>query len=164
MQKLKTVGDLTDFETDILRQEIDLIDKTIARIDQIQIALKGWAITVWGGSLFLVAQHLEESGILILLTAIIPLLFGMLDLIWAKQILIVNYRQEKLARFINAEEEDRNFSFLDPLAKKYSKQQDYLDRINFKKAINHKGIMMFYLSLVTISIILGISLLLTLLK
>jgi hypothetical protein len=84
----------------------------------------------------------------------------MLDLIWAKQILIVNYRQEKLAAFINGEEEDNNFSFLDPLAKKYSKKQDYIDRTNFKKAIKHKGMMMFYLSLVTISIILGISLLL----
>src|ERR1043165_10217661 len=89
------ITNLSSFQQEILKQEIEIIDKTIARIDQIQQSMKNWCITIWGGSLYLVVQYLGKSYLLVLLTAIIPLLFGFIDVVWKRQILKVSYRSEE---------------------------------------------------------------------
>lgn len=154
-----SIKELTEFEKDILKQEIDLIDKTISRIDHIQLTLKNWAVVIWGGSLYLVTQHLGKSGSLVLLTAIIPFMFGTLDLFWARQMLVVNYREEKIAAFINGEYDGDNFPLLDPIAKKSRQKPDYLKDITYWNAIKHKLQLLFYLVLIIISFVLGASLL-----
>lgn len=115
----KTLHDLNDFQKELLKQEIELIDKTIARIDHIQINMQNWAILIWGGSLFLIVQHLDQSWLLILLTAVIPCLFGFLDVIWRRQLLKVNYREKKISDFINENSEEENFIILDPIGEGY---------------------------------------------
>ena len=157
--KLKNQENLTEFEKDILKQEIDLVDKAVARIDEIQMRLKNWCIAVWGGSLFLVAKDLGNPPYLILLTAVVPVLFGISDIIWAKQMLIVNFREEKISNFINEGQEDPRFTLLDPIAKRYQDDPVFQSRTSMVKAMVHKGIWMFYLSLMFISIMLGIFLL-----
>ena len=80
------INNLSPFQQDILKQEIEFIDKTIARIDQIQQSMKNWTITIWGGSLYLIVQYLDKSYVMILATAIIPLLFEYIDVVWKQQI------------------------------------------------------------------------------
>ena len=87
------------------------------------------------------------------------MLCGISDIIWAKQMLIVNFREEKISDFINKGNEDKNFSLLDPIAKRYVGDPIFQRRISMVKAMVHKGIWMFYLSLMFISIMLGIFLL-----
>ena len=56
----------------ILNRKRRSLIKPIARIDQIQQSIKNWAISIWGGSLYLIIQYLNKSGVMILTTAIIP--------------------------------------------------------------------------------------------
>jgi hypothetical protein len=58
---LDNVNSLSAFQEDILKQEVEIIDKTIARVDQIQQSMKNWCITIWGGGLYLIAQYLNIS-------------------------------------------------------------------------------------------------------
>ena len=149
------------FQQDILKQEIDIIDKTIARIDMIQQSMKNWTIAIWGGSLTLIVHYIDRSYPMILLTAIIPLLFGYIDVVWKRQILKVSYRQKKISDFISGFNDDNEFRILDPIGSSYISSKDKLDfekHTSFKKAIWYKADGLFYLSLFSISIILGISL------
>jgi hypothetical protein len=77
----------------------------------------------------------------------------------ARQMLVVNYREEKIAAFINGENDDDNFPLLDPIAKKFRHKPDYLKGTTYWKAIRHKLQLLFYLVLIIISFVLGISLL-----
>ena len=90
-----TFNNLAPYQQEILKQEIHIIDKTIARIDQIQQSMKNWAITLWGRSLYFVVQYLNKSLSLIMLTAIIPFLFAYIDVVWKQQILKVSYSKKR---------------------------------------------------------------------
>jgi hypothetical protein len=155
----KELKELTPFQQELLKQEIDLIDRTISRIDHIQLTLRNWTVVIWGGSLFLIAEHLGKSGQLILLTAIIPFLFGMLDLIWTIQMLKVNFREERISEFINSGQGDDIFHFLDPIAKNYKHLPKYRNAITFGMAFTYKAQILFYLILIIISVVLSLSLL-----
>ena len=149
---------LNEFQKEILKQEINLIDKTIARIDHIQLSMKNWAIVIWGGSLYLIVEHLDRSGRLILLTAIIPLLFGYMDLNWHRQLLKVRYREKRIADYINENSTEENFIVLDPIGRAYKDstlKADYLKETSLIKAVGHKGEGVFYMVLILISILLA---------
>lgn len=150
---------LTEFQKEILKQEIDLIDKTIARIDHIQLSMKNWTIVIWGGSLYLIVEHLNTSGLLILLTAIIPFLFGYMDLIWRRQLLKVSYREKRISDYINKNSKEENFKVLDPIGWAYNEsalKADYKKETSLLKAIGYKGEGFFYLVLILISILLAV--------
>lgn len=154
----KTLHELSKCQFDLLKQEIELIDKAIARIDHIQLSMKNWAIVVWGGSLYLIVEHINRSGMLILLTAIIPFLFGYMDLIWRQQLLKVNYRQNRISAFINGSTTEEDFKILDPLGRAYEHtvlKADFKKETSLFKAIGYKGEGFFYLVLILISILLA---------
>ena len=155
---VKSIVGLTDFEKDLIKQEIDLIDKTITRIDHIHLTLKNWSVIIWGGSLYLIAEHLDQSEKLILLTAIIPFMFGLFDLIWVKQLLIVGYRQGTISDFVNSKAGSEDFILLDPLAKYARSLPGFLKATGNWKVIMYKGQIFFYVVMIVISFALGISL------
>jgi hypothetical protein len=150
---------LSIFQKDILRQEIELIDRAIARIDHIQLSLKNWSVVIWGGSLYLVTKDLDLPGVIVMMTALIPVMFGILDLIWTRQLLIVGYRQEKIAEFINGNSDtEKQFYLLDPIAKRHVVEIKFRESTRYRRALGHKGIVFFYMSLAVVSLILGICL------
>jgi hypothetical protein len=154
----KNINTLTDFEKDILKQEIDLIDKTVTRIDHIHLSLKNWTIVIWGGSLYLVTQYLGKSIPLTLLTAIIPFLFGIIDLTWVKQLLIVGFRQGLISEFINGNNKGDHFLLLDPIGRRSHHLKGFKEATSLARIISYKGQIFFYVILILISLILGLSL------
>jgi len=157
------INDLSSIKQEILKQEIEIIDKTIARIDQIQQSVKNWAITIWGGSLYLIVQYLDKSCVMILATAIIPLLFGYIDVVWKRQILKVSYRQKKISDFINGFSNEENFRILDPISTSYpssSLKEEFNKQTSFAKAIWYKADGWFYILMMVVSIIFAAILLL----
>jgi hypothetical protein len=152
----KSINDISDFQKDLLKQEIDIIDKTINRIDQIQQSMKNWTITLWGGSLYFVMQYFKESNSIVMLTAIIPLLFGYIDVVWKRQILKVSYRQKKISDFVSGLTSDIEFRILDPIAKSYSTLEDFKLQTSFSKAVWYKADGLFYLMMILVSLVLGV--------
>src|ERR1044072_8001018 len=128
------IHNLSAFQQEILKQEIEIIDKTIARIDQIQQSMKNWCITIWGGSLYLIVQYLDKSYSMILFTAIIPLLFGYIDVVWKRQILKVSYREKKISDFISGFSDEKDFRILDPISMNYT-DSHFKKQTSFAKAI-----------------------------
>jgi hypothetical protein len=154
---IKSLSDLSDFQKDILKQEIEIIDKTISRIDQIQQSMKNWTISLWGGGLYFVMQYFKESNSVVMLTAIIPLLFGYIDVVWKQQTLKVSYRQKKISDFVSDINDKNDFRILDPIAKSYSSLEDFKLQTSFSKALWYKADGLFYLIMILISLLLGIA-------
>jgi hypothetical protein len=146
------IHNLSTFQQEILKQEIEIIDKTISRIDQIQQSMKNWAITIWGGSLYLIVQYLDKSYIMILLTAIIPLLFGYIDVVWKRQILKVSYREKKISDFISGFSNERDFRILDPISISYS-DSNFKKQTGFAKAMWYKADGLFYILMILVSVV-----------
>lgn len=148
---------LSDFQKEILKKELDLIDNTLGRIDTIQMSLKNWCIVIWGGSLYLVTEFFDKSSTLFLLTALIPALFGYLDLLWKRQILKATYREEKISEFLNAEDPAKmEFRLLDPIGISYKDNEDFKSRTGLRRAFGYKGEGYFYLALVILTVLLWI--------
>lgn len=125
--------------------------------------MKNWAITIWGGSLYLIVQYLNKSWIMILATAIIPLLFGYIDVVWKRQILKVSYRQKKISDFVSGLTNEEEFRILDPIAASYTNsylKEDFKRQTSFAKAIWYKADGLFYILMILVSIIFAAILLL----
>ena len=52
-----------NYRWEILKKEIDLISHNIRNLDDIIYKTKNFAILIWGGSLYLIAQHIEAEGV-----------------------------------------------------------------------------------------------------
>jgi len=147
-------NNLSAFQQDILKQEVEIIDRTIARIDQIQQSMKNWCITIWGGSLYLIIEHFNQSYVMILITAIIPFLFAYIDIVWKQQILKVSYRERKISDFISGFSDEKDFRILDPISMNYT-DSHFKKQTSFTKAIWYKADGWFYILMIIVSVVLA---------
>ncbi len=125
----------------ILLKEIDLIHSNIKNLDDIIYKTKNFAIALWGGSLYLIVQHVKVEGmingfakasLLIYLTAIIPIIFWAIHYRWQKHLSMCSARERMISWFINSQgflfwlkgEEDVNFPVYDIPGWLYTKQAD----------------------------------------
>lgn len=97
---------------ELLLKEIDLIHGTIKNLDDIIFKTKNFGFLFWGGSLYLIVQHLSNISanikmILIFLTGLIPLLFWVMDYNWRKHLLRCSRRERNLSHFLNSEAFER---------------------------------------------------------
>lgn len=124
----------TQYRWQILQKEIDLIDGTIKNLDDLIHKSKNFAWLMWGGSLFLIVGPLAGADVdqrsLIFATAIIPLLFWLMDFQWRRHLRYAGERQKTISRFINSSDfleglDDQGtakFPLLDPVGWTYTRQ------------------------------------------
>lgn len=90
----------------LILKELDTIQDIIKNLDNIIHLSKNFAFLVWGGSLYLIIQHLTVSELskayLVFATILIPLLFWMMDYKWRKHILQSSQRMKIISLFINS--------------------------------------------------------------
>ena len=125
----------------ILLKEIDLIHSTIKNLDDIIYKTKNFAVILWGGSLYLLAQHVKVEGVvggipkeklLVYLTALIPIIFWAIHYRWQKHLSMSSARESMISWFINSpgfllwlkEEDDVHFPVYDIPGWLYTKQAD----------------------------------------
>lgn len=130
---------LSQSYTTLLFKELDVIQDTIKNLDDIIHKSKNFSFLAWGGSLYLVIEHLgitkqQDKGLMSLLTAIIPILFWAMDYKWRKHILQSSMRIKIISLFINSVEFNKmisgetdfdgaeNFPFYDPVGWIYTKK------------------------------------------
>jgi len=148
------------FET--IQKELDHIESAIRKIDDIANSIKNWAIVTWGGS---IALLLKEPGFqkFLLITAVLPIAFLLVDARWRKVQRSFIYRLNVIGRFLNRDDIDQRlckplgdeFVLLDPRAK-LSHGEDYDDFVSIKKVLKFRTVSWLYIGMVAMSIMIGV--------
>ena len=148
------------YQLDILMKEIDLIDKTIGRLDEILLRNRNWRTTLWAGLIAIILQQGNFEKSFILATSILPLLFWVIDVRWKMALLRSSDRQKVITDFLNspalAEAFETNtissIGLLDPVGVSLpAGEWNY-----FVKAIRYKDTPIFYPALVLCNLLLSI--------
>ena len=125
----------------ILVKEIDQIHSTFKNLDDIIYKTKNFSIALWGGSLYLIAEHVKTVGeiggipkveLLIYFTAMIPVIFWAIHYRWQKNLSMCSARERMISWFINSPgfhlwlrgDKDVNFPIYDTPGRLYTKQAD----------------------------------------
>jgi len=148
----------SEYRLEILKQEIQIIDNTIGRLDKIILQTKNWAITIWAGSVALLFN--TNNVAVILFTLFIPFIFWISHVRWAKALLQVSFRQYKISDFINSksfkESVDQqtfdDFKILDPIGKQYKDDPQFKKETGYWRAIKYKDTSLIYIGLIVVTI------------
>ncbi len=94
---------ILDHQTKLLYKELDLIDSAIRQIDEITKGIKNWAIVTWTASLG-AALASDELKQFIFLTALIPMLFWIVDGSYRRVQRQFIARNRAIRDFVNSDE------------------------------------------------------------
>jgi len=94
---------IIEYQFDLLKKELDLIDTAIRQIDDITKGIKNWAIVTWTAALgvALVTDQLKQC---IWVTAIIPLLFWLLDGSYRRVQRTFIIRNREISIYVNSDD------------------------------------------------------------
>lgn len=141
---------MNDLSTQILFKELDLIDNTISRLDkQIQIS-KNICITLWTAWLgwfltdYINGNSKENLNLVILASAIFPILFWLVDFEFRKALLSVGERQSIISLYLNSrDKENTELPLLDPVGWIYNFDVEALvNKCEFKLLDNKKKLLL----------------------
>ncbi|MDX2285577.1 MAG: hypothetical protein NW241_15525 [Bacteroidia bacterium] len=93
---------------ELLLKELDHIRDSIKNLDDLIYKTKNFGFLFWGGSIALIVEHLKGADdtlrpVLLGLTAVIPVLFWVMDYHWRKYLLQTSEREKVISRFLNSE-------------------------------------------------------------
>jgi hypothetical protein len=151
------------YQLDLLKQELQSIDQAIARFDDQARATRGWAIAAWTGS---VAVTLNSASLkpYLALTAIVPVLFWLVDARWNSLLRRFLFRERKIRDFLNSEKLVQSFGqarlvdfhVYDPAGKEDDKTPEYKDFVSFwRSMIKYGEVSIFYVGMIVLSITLA---------
>jgi len=157
-----------EYQLDLLKMEIEIIDKAITRLDGITQTTKNYAIVIWVG-LITVALADHDFRQYTIFTVFIPLLFWVLDARWRYFLRGFIFRQDKIAKFLNSEKLVESFkekrlveiTVLDPRGAQYRKTDEYKKTVNFWRSMRYSEVNIVYISLSLVSIVAGLVILFT---
>lgn len=90
-----------DTQFELLKKELDLVDAAIRQHDEITKSIKNWAIVTWTASIgIFLSNGLREF---ILITAIVPMVFWLVDASFRKIQRSFISRANDISTFINSE-------------------------------------------------------------
>ncbi|WP_299761356.1 hypothetical protein [uncultured Dokdonia sp.] len=163
---------------EIVMKELDLIDQTISRLDkQIQTS-KTVCITLWTAWIgwFIVKVNTttssHELGLLIVFSAVFPIIFWKVDSYYRAAVISSSKRQSLISLYLNLSDETIKFPILDPVGRLYDDSnydallESSKDRLsersyhelknkNLPNRYTYKEVVWFYLPLMIVSLALG---------
>lgn len=145
---------------EILKMEIEIIEGTIRKIDDIGNNVKKWAILTWGGS---IAIMLQEDALrpFLLASAVLPVVFLIVDARWRIIQRHFVFRMQKVSDFINSaafknatETGDfGSFTLLDPFGRSHEGDIEFKRFSSFFHVVRFETVSWIYIGLVTLSIL-----------
>ncbi len=146
------------YQLDMLKIEVDVINQTIRQMDDISKSLKEWSITVWAGS---VGGAIATDALhpFMFATAIIPIVFWLSDahhhvvqrkFIWRSLLIKDFLNDQRLAKSFEAGKLV-DFSVMDPASRTCSSPQ-MAEFISWQKVIFFRTMSILYLGLAACSI------------
>ena len=151
------------YQLDVLKEEICTINGIVARMDTITQATKNWAIITWTASIsFFLSQ--SEIRVFVAGTAILPLVFWLIDATWRRLQRRSTYRSMKISNFLNdgrlassyREQQLVDFKVFDPTGTSHKDEPEYQRHASLRKTLFYREVYAIYLALSLISIILGL--------
>lgn len=152
-----------EYQLSMIKLEMEMIERTIARMDDITQSIKNWSIVTWAGS---VAILIREPALrkFIILTIVLPIMFWYADAIWRQLQKRSIYRQEKISKFLNSPDLEKsfktnkfvNFIVMDPVGIQYRRTEEFQNAVKLKWILKYREIRYFYGGLILISILLEI--------
>ncbi|MCP4109827.1 MAG: DUF2270 domain-containing protein [Desulfobacteraceae bacterium] len=154
-------SNLIDHQIELLKLEMQFIDNTIGRIDNIAQGTKNWSIITWAGSIAIVIGK-PELRPYIFLTGLLPLLFWYIDASWRRIQRRSAYRSNKITDYLNSESFIKSFDekkltdfiIYDPVGRQYSDSDEYKNYISMTRTLKFREVKLFYLSQFLVSLIL----------
>jgi hypothetical protein len=126
----------------MLEKEVDNIEHGIARFDDHTRAMRNWTVLTWTGAVAAIISQIPQYHQCICITAVMPLLFWLVDARWTFLLRAFVYRQNKIAEFPNApnllasfqHQELVNFKVMDARAKQHRHESEFKRRVNYRRA------------------------------
>jgi hypothetical protein len=145
----------------MLKKELDFIDSSIRKIDDIGNSIKNWAILSWTGAIATILGK-PELYRYVAFAAIPPLLFMLLDAHWRKIQRRFIYRQGIISDFLNSPKLDEafqtrklNFHIFDPFARKYQQQLGFSQHISIRRILAFPTVSLLYIGLAGLSVVIA---------
>lgn len=166
---------------DLLLKEIELIHSGIKNLDDLIHKTKNFAVVLWGGSISVILGQMggstDNASLFLLLTAVIPVLFWIMDFNWRRHLRLASEREKIISRFINGPafkewlatgETTPRFPLYDTVGWIYTTDMQgphefgeaYLvdrARAGFWKVLLYKEAKLFYPIMIVLSLVLGFS-------
>ena len=150
------------FQLELLREELKVIDNTIARLDNHTQMTKNWAVVTWVASVGAILSKAELRPFLGL-TAMLPLMFWFIDGNWRRLQKRSAYRAKVISQFINdgrllqsfREQKVVDFYIFDPIGSQHKNDAGYLFSVSLRRALMFKSVWIIYWALTAISIALS---------
>lgn len=149
-----------EYQLELLKVELDQVNSSIRQMDEITKSIKDWAIVTWTFSLGASLSN-EKLTTFIGLTAIIPLVFWLVDAQYRQIQSRFIYRIKQISDFLNStrfnqsfnEQRFIDFKIMDPMALKSRGQSDYESNVSISKTLRFRSVFYLYLGLILVSII-----------
>jgi hypothetical protein len=150
------------YQLEILKEEIRTINGIVARMDTITQATKNWAIVTWTASIgFILSQ--PKLSIFVAGTAVLPLVFWVLDATWRRLQRRSTFRSQQVSAFLNdgrlarsyAARQLVDFKVFDPTGTSHKADVAYRRHISLRQTLLYPEVYVVYLMQILISILLG---------
>ncbi len=155
------------FRLEMLKKELDFIDSSIRKIDDIGNSIKNWAILAWTGAIAIILGK-PELYRYVLFSAVPPLMFMMVDAHWRRVQRRFIYRQSVISDFLNSAELDEafqtrtlNFQVFDPIARKSKQHLDFKQYTSVRRILGYPTVSLIYIGLATLSVAISVLLYIT---
>jgi hypothetical protein len=153
--------DAFTFRLEMLKKELDFIDSSIRKIDDIGNSIKNWAILSWAGAISIILGK-PELYAYVVFSAIPPLLFMLLDGHWRTLQRRFIYRQGLISDFLNSSELDAafqtrklDFQIFDPFARKH-RDGEFTKYISLNAVLRFPTVSLLYIGLAALSVAMAI--------
>jgi hypothetical protein len=151
------------YRLECLKLEIDLVDRAMARLETITQSVKNFALITWAGSvaIFLGQADLRKYTAA---TALLPLLFWLIDAWWSHLNRGAFLRLAKISQFLNSDSLTESFrqnrliefAILDVYGHQYRETKEYYLVAGFSRIICYKEFVLLYGGLAILSIMAGV--------
>ncbi|MCI5143840.1 MAG: hypothetical protein D3909_19385 [Candidatus Electrothrix sp. ATG1] len=149
-----------EYRLELLKWELDSIESSIRKIDDLGNSTKNWAIITWIGAITVLMREPPLHKV-IYITALPPLLFMLVDAHWRSIQRMFMFRMNKISDFMNSTDFDKacsekdlsNFYVLDPISRKDKGREELHNYIALKRILRYPTVSMLYIGQALLSII-----------
>ena len=150
------------FRLEMLKKELDYIDGSIRKIDDTGNSIKNCAILAWTGAIAVILGK-PELYRYVIFSAVLPLMFMLLDAHWRKVQRRFIYRQGLISDFLNSTGLDEafqtrklNFHLFDPFARKSTQHDEFRQYISIRRILVFPTVSLIYIGLAALSIVISV--------
>lgn len=150
------------YRLDLLKLEVDLLDRSMERGETVSLNVKNFAVVVWAAMLTIFVGR-QELHNYVVLTALVPIMFWGLDTWWTRLRIGPHVRKVNLYQFLNSTDLEQAFlnedlsqvSVLDTLGTQYRESDLYKRWSDPYRIAKFKDLVILYGGMIVLSMILG---------